>query len=183
VEPITYPGYTVAMKKRKRKERKDSLDKTVAVGRFAVIDLQNDDQNFKLRLCLGRISKVHEDYIEFDWYTYSGYPKETNPTYQCTWVKQILAGRGQKIDTGWCPLSAIVLTFAALTKGKKIPNNVRDAPLKMILRALKGEFGPLPEDDTADGEYQCSSSESDDSGPVSTRVTRSGARGKRRCKQ
>ena len=183
MEPITHPGYTVGMKKRKRKERKDSLDKTVAVGRFAVIDLQNDDVRFKLRLCVVRITKVHEDSIEFDWYTYTGYPKENNPTYRSTWVKQILAGRGQKVDKGWCPLSAVVLTFAALTKGKKIPNNERDAPLKMLLRALKGDFGPLPADDTADSEYQCFSSSSDDSASVTRRVTRSRARGKRRCKQ
>ena len=43
VEAITYPGYSRAARKRKRDELKDSLDKTLAVGRFVVVDLPNDD--------------------------------------------------------------------------------------------------------------------------------------------
>jgi hypothetical protein len=183
VEPITHPGYTTATKKRKRKELKDALDKTVGVGRFAVIDLPNDDEQFKLRLCVVRITKVYSNCIDFEWYTYTGYPTQSNPTYKCTWVKQVLAGQGQVVDTHWCPLSAIVLTFAALTKSKKIPNTGRKSPLKMLMRALQGEFGPLPQDDVAstpDSDYEGSSSTDEASSRIDVPVTR--ARGKRRCK-
>ena len=188
VEPITHLGYTKAARKRKRQELADKLDKTIGVGRFAIIDIPNDDPDYKLRLGLVRITAVHDTYIEFQWYRYSGYPKEQNPTYKSTWSLQVLAGKGQKVDTGWCYTSAVVLTFAALTRGKKIPNVKRNDPLKMIARALSGSFGLLPQDmetQGSDSEYSASGSSSceDDrnSGVYVTRL-RSG-RGKRHCKR
>jgi len=187
VEPITYPGYTVASRKRKRKEQKDHLDKTLAVGRFVILDIPNDDSNYKLRLGLGRITAVYDSYIEFQWYRYRGYPKQQNPTYRTTWTVQVLAGKGQVVDTGWCYTSAVVLTFPALTKGKKIPNTKRDAPMKMLTRALDGSFGPLPQDvseEGSDSEYSDSGANSSDENMTTEMVvTRSRkCRGKRRAK-
>ena len=146
VEPITYPGYTRATRKRKRQEVKDVLDKTMIVGTFAVVDLPNDDSNYKLRLGLVKITAVHDDYINFSWYHYSGYPDEQDPSYKGTWHLQVLRGKGQKVDTGWCYFHHVVFTFEKLTKSKKIPDRGRLAPLKLIDRALRGDFGPLPQD-------------------------------------
>lgn len=183
VEPVTYPGYTVATRKRKRKELTDQLDKTLSVGRFAVIDIPNDDIHYKLRFGLGKITKVYENCIDFEWYTYAGYPDDDQPDYT-KWKPQILAGRGQRIDKGWCRPASVVLTFPKLTSSRRIPNVGRTAPLKMISRALDGEFGPLPQDMSdmsetdRDDEYVESHSEAV---CASTRVTRS-FRGKRRAK-
>ena len=177
----------MASRKRKRKEQKDYLDKTLAVGRFAVIDIPNDDPDYKLRLGLGRITAVYDSYIEFQWYRYGGYPKQQNPTYRTTWTVQVLAGQGQVVDTGWCYTSAVVLTFPALTKGKKIPNTKRDDPMKMLTRALDGSFGPLPQDVSeggSDSDFEASgASSSDDHMTTEMVVTRSRkCRGKRRAK-
>ena len=38
------------------------------------------------------------------------------------------------------------MTFKSLTKSNTIPNIGRLAPLKLIHRALDGDFGPLPQD-------------------------------------
>ena len=101
VEPIAHPGYTKAARKRRCKELNDQLDKTLSVGRFAVIDIPNDDKHYRLRFGLGKITAVYANCIDFEWYTYAGYPDEEQPDYR-KWKLQILAGQGQKIDTGWC---------------------------------------------------------------------------------
>ena len=128
------------------KELSDSLDKTLTVGHFAVIDLENDDSLYRLRLGLVKITGVEDNTIDFKWYTYVGYPSKQDPSYSDTWVLQVLAGPGQRVDTGSCSAESVVLTFPKLTKKKTIPAVGRTAPLKMITRALNGEFGPLPAD-------------------------------------
>ena len=166
VEPVTYPGYSRATRKRKRKELTDTLDRTLKPGRFAMVDLPNDDVNFHLRLCLVKITAVHDDYITFQWYTYSGYPKKRDPQYNTTWTVQVLAGEGQKVDTAWCYNHSVVLAFDTLTRSRKIPNNRRDAPLRMLLRAVAGEFGPLPQDRDQVDKTGESSGSSDDDDPL-----------------
>jgi len=149
-EAITYPGYTVSNKKRLRVELTDSLDKNLRVGHYALVDVPVDDVNYLLRLCLVRIRAVTESKIDFVWYTYTTYPQDMEPDYKCKWIKQIQAGKGQKVETGWCPLSAVVLTFPALTKNKQLPAAKRTSPYKMVMRALGGGFGPLPQDIATD---------------------------------
>ena len=185
MEPITHPGYTKATRKRKRKELKDQLDKTLSVGRFAVIDIPNDDKRYLLRFGLGKITKVYANCIDFEWYTYAGYPDEEQPDHS-KWKPQILAGQGQKIDTGWCRPRSVVLTFGCLTKARTIPNVGRLAPLKMLNRALAGDFGPLPQDrnqtdSDSDSDLSYDESEVDESySRKNQRVTRH--RGKCRAK-
>ena len=155
VEPITHPGYTRATKKRKLAEQIDELDKTLAVRRFAIVDLPNDDPLYLLRFGLVKIVAVSEERVEFNWWTYVGYPLKKNPTYATKWQLQILKGKGQKRDKGWCHPSQVVMTFKSLTKSNTIPNVGRLAPLKMIRRALNNEFGQLPQDVQSDGsEYE-----------------------------
>ena len=147
IESVTYPGYTKATKKRKIKELSDELSVSCEVGRMAVIDVPVDDVHYHLRLCLVRITAVHPKKIDFVWYVYAGYPqREIKEDYSVTWVKQIMKGKGQRPETGWCTRTGIVLTFAALTKKGTIPNRTRVSPLKMISRCLGREFGPLPQD-------------------------------------
>ena len=190
VEAITHPGYTRATRKRKRKEMSDSLDKTLAKGRMAFIDIPNDDPKYRLRLGLVKLTQVSSDRLDFQWYTYSGYPDAKTPSYSATWHLQILKGKGQKVDTGFCHPSAVVLTFDRLTGSKTIPSRGRLAPLKMIRRALDLEFGPLPQQlnsiasDDSDSSYNESSSDSDEDerSSITSPLTRSKARGKHRVK-
>ena len=155
VEPITTPTYTRSMRKRRKAELKDCLDKTLAVGRFALIRISSEDPLYRLELGLVKITGIDGDRIDFNWYTYNGYPENKTPSYSGRWQVQILAGRGQKVDTGSCYVQSVVLTFPALTKKKTIPNVGRTAPLKMITRALSGEFGALSDKDTdSDSEYE-----------------------------
>ena len=161
VEPITYPGYSRATKKRKRKELTDTLDRTLKPGRFALVDLPCDDDNFKLRFCLVKITRVWANCIDFEYWVYSGYPAAENPDYKSCWQPHIQSGsKKNKADTGWCRARDVVLVFDKLTRSKKIPNQGRTAPLKLLYRALTGEFGPLPADrntsdpsDTSDSDY------------------------------
>ena len=146
VEAVTYPGYTRANKRTMRMAINDVLDVSAHKGRFAFIDVPNDDKLYHLRFCLVKILKVLGDRIEFSWLVYSGYPNVTEAKYRGPWHPQIALGKGQKVVKGWCPLTAIVLTFAALNKDKTVPNNCRTAPLKLLTRALGGDFGPLPTD-------------------------------------
>ena len=44
------------------------------------------------------------------------------------------------------------MTFEKLTKSNSIPNVGRLAPLKMIARALRGDFGELPQELGSDDE-------------------------------
>ena len=165
VEAITHPGYTVATKKRKRKELRDELDKTLAIGRFAIIDIPNDDPAYRLRFGLGKITAIQGEYVYFNWYMYGGYPEDLAPDYDQRWQLQILAGKGQKVDTGWCESRSIVMTFEKLTRSKTIPNLGRTAPLKIIRRALAGDFGPLPQASSrsgSDSSYQDSSNDDED---------------------
>ena len=181
VEAITYPGYTKATRKRKRKELTDVLDKTLAKGRMAVIDLPNDDSLYHLRFGLVKVTNVSEDRLDFQWYTYAGYPKNEDPSYGDKWFVQILAGRGQKIDMGYCHPASVVLTFESLTRGKTIPNVGRLAPLKLISRALSGEFGTLPQDE----DWSCGDSSDKESSNERDCITYDGPvtrRGKRRAK-
>ena len=165
MEPITHPNYTAATRKRKKAEHSDKPDKTLKVGYFAVVDLENTDPLYRLRLGLVKITRIAQSNIHFQWYTYAGYPHEVDPQYTTRWQLQVLAGKGQKVDVGVCSAECIILTFPALTKSKTIPNVGRCAPAKMIARALSGEFGRLPSDKnhTNDSsEYEPSESSDDD---------------------
>ena len=167
VEPITYPNYSAAARKRKRAELKDAPDKTLKVGNFAVLDVQNDDPHYRLRLGLVKITRItDDDIIHFQWYMYSGYPDVQNPDYGTRWFPQILAGKGQKVDTGECHTACVILTFPSLTKSRTIPNTGRVAPLKMIRRVLSGEFGRLSSTVTGACESEGDSSSSDDDAPL-----------------
>ena len=179
MEPITHPGYSRATKKRKRAELTDSLDKTFAVGRYVVVDLPNDDPLYRLRFGLGKIVAVSAKRIDFNWYIYVGYPQKTHPTYATKWQLQVLHGKGQKVDKGFCHPRQVVMTFEKLTKSNCIPNVGRLAPQKMIDRALRGEFGNLPQELGSDDELYDPDTDPDDndneicrhSGPA-TRATR-----------
>ena len=186
VEAITYPGYSRAARKRKRDELKDSLDKTLAVGRFVVVDLPNDDPLYRLRFGLGKIVAVNAKRIDFNWYIYVGYPNKTNPTYATRWQLQVLQGKGKKIDKGFCHPRQVVMTFEKLTKSNSIPNVGRLAPRKMIDRALRGDFGELPQELGSDDELYDpdTSSESEDEPCTKLRpLTRSERARQRRAKE
>ena len=141
VEPITYPGYTKSMRKSKRKQINDRPDITLAVKRFAFVNIPIDDPTYLLKLCLVRITRIHDHDIEFDFYIYRGYPHKCPDNYRGPWSRSIRPGKGQTTEQGNCSKDNVVLTFSSLTQAGLVPASNRLSAGKMIERVCAGDFG------------------------------------------
>lgn len=143
MEAITHPGFSKSDRRRKRKDYAavNSVELRVAPKLFAFINCPIDDGDYKLRLALGKITRVEGDEVTVAWLMYAKYPASTPDNHKGPWKRQIKQQRGQSQDYGSCHKKQIVFTFDKLNSNKTLPSKY----LKVV-EALVAHGLPAPED-------------------------------------
>ena len=140
VEPVTHPLFTKKQKKAQLQAVQTTADLQfyIKVGYFAFLNCVIYDPEYTLRLGFCKLTHVHENHVQFGWWTYRGYPHSKPENHKGPWQKQIRQGKGQIQDRGSCPKSQIVYSFPAsgLTRGKKISAKCLKVVDALLLQGL-----------------------------------------------